>query len=547
MKPKGYRTYKPKEQLNIYSGAPVNQGFYERNLKKAKKLYIDQYDRLKQQIYKRKQDREFHDILNNYYDDYEKFTKKHKFLKNYEDYNKYKEEQTLDYNQYEFKKKNINALFFKYDNTENDLNFDVTDNIINSMNKGDNMTYLKCLEIKDDYTKRLSENKNIDINEINSANLSTYSKENNECFFIKSDKIKEENNNNTDNNKEQDKLLKANNLNNKEAEIIIEDIDNEKKIDEEAKNESNKIIEEKEEKEKIEEKEVQEDELTRYKKVLKESNYPCLEHLINPFYNTKYIPPTFIQENPIKEENENKEKKESQNSLYNDFENIDENKDKIPSNEALKKDESKNEDNNYEDEKFEEINDNSNKEKEKDHDNDQKINENDLKMLNDIIQDEQYPKFEQIINPYYKTDYQPKDIFPHPVKENEIKDGDENKFSGEFQEIEKGSNNEFQNELKNNDSNKFNNPKIEEIIDNDYKESFVFPNDNESEDKKEGENSVHINNNFNDINYNNNNGTGLVKVEDLINKDFQDNKIKGNEILDKNKDDDEQYNDFLDN
>ena len=168
-------------------------------------------------------------------------------------------------------------------------------------------------------------------------------------------------------------------------------------------------------------------------------------------------------------------------------------------------------------------------------------------MLNDIIQDEQYPKFEQIINPYYKTDYQPKDIFPHPVKENEIKDGDENKFSGEFQEIEKGSNNEFQNELKNNDSNKFNNPKIEEIIDNDYKESFVFPNDNESEDKKEGENSVHINNNFNDINYNNNNGTGLVKVEDLINKDFQDNKIKGNEILDKNKDDDGQYNDFLDN
>ena len=48
MKPKGYRTYKPKEQLNIYSGAPVNQGFYERNLKKAKKLYMDQYDRLKQ-------------------------------------------------------------------------------------------------------------------------------------------------------------------------------------------------------------------------------------------------------------------------------------------------------------------------------------------------------------------------------------------------------------------------------------------------------------------------------------------------------------------
>ena len=51
---------------------------------------------------------------------------------------------------------------------------------------------------------------------------------------------------------------------------------------------------------------------------------------------------------------------------------------------------------------------NNNKEEEKDNNQN---NNGDLKMLNDIIQDNAFPKFDQIINPYYQTNYLPPDIF----------------------------------------------------------------------------------------------------------------------------------------
>ena len=39
---------------------------------------------------------------------------------------------------------------------------------------------------------------------------------------------------------------------------------------------------------------------------------------------------------------------------------------------------------------------------------------NELKMIDNIIKDEQYPLFEQLINPYYEAKYIPPDIFPKP-------------------------------------------------------------------------------------------------------------------------------------
>ena len=39
----GYTKYNCEEKLNIYSGSPVNSGFYDRNLNKAKYLYINQW------------------------------------------------------------------------------------------------------------------------------------------------------------------------------------------------------------------------------------------------------------------------------------------------------------------------------------------------------------------------------------------------------------------------------------------------------------------------------------------------------------------------
>ena len=86
MKRNNYINKKPTEKLNVYSGAPVNKGFYNRNLHKAKKLYMDEYDRLKQQILKRRQDKELNDLLSGYYKDYNKLTKKHPHLSKYENY-----------------------------------------------------------------------------------------------------------------------------------------------------------------------------------------------------------------------------------------------------------------------------------------------------------------------------------------------------------------------------------------------------------------------------------------------------------------------------
>ena len=160
MKRNNYLTNKTNQKLNVYSGAPINKGFYQRNLNKAKKLYMDQYDRLKQQILKRRQDHELQELLSGYYKDYNKLTKKLPYLSKTENYEEPNAPKNFNLNEYELKKKNINALFFKYDKVENDLDFEFTDKLIESMNDGSNMTYLNCLEIKEDYKKRLSGKKN---------------------------------------------------------------------------------------------------------------------------------------------------------------------------------------------------------------------------------------------------------------------------------------------------------------------------------------------------------------------------------------------------
>lgn len=165
-------------------------------------------------------------------------------------------------------------------------------------------------------------------------------------------------------------------------------------------------------------------------------------------------------------------------------------------------------------------------------------------MLNDIIQDDKFPIFEQIINPYYKTNYQPKEIFPKP--ENEPENNEKENFNGKFQEATKKMETKYnQNEQQNN-----NNVKLEEIIDNNYKESFVIPNiDNNENEIEEDNNLKNIEemkrNMINELN-NNYNGNGLITVDDMINKNVQSNKKEENDLIQKNKENEEEYNDFLD-
>ena len=195
MKRNGCYNFKNKNKLYSYEDIPINKGFYSQNLLRAKKLYLTEYDRIKQQINKRREDYEFQKVLSNYYNDFNKLSKKHPYLNKCEKCDDPKDQNEIDFNQYEIKKKNINALFFKYDNKEDELNFDITDELIESMNDGDNKTLLNCFEIKEDYKRRLALNKMNNINDISNDNL--LSEQKNENFSI----ISEQNKNKMENKK----------------------------------------------------------------------------------------------------------------------------------------------------------------------------------------------------------------------------------------------------------------------------------------------------------------------------------------------------------
>ena len=619
-----------KSKFNSY--APFNQENYKRNLNKSKKLYMDEYDRLKQQIYKRRQDREFHEVLSNYYNDFNKLSKKHPFLKNNQNFIKPKQQETFDYNQYEMKKKSINALFFKYDNSENDLNFDFTDELINSMNDGNNKSFLNSFEIKQDYNKRLALYKKNEIkNEIetDTNNTNLYSLDKNINLSIISDQKQRK----TDDKINQIKNVPAKQT--KEDEINKNNNSSEKQINQDNEIQNNLIIEnyqdindinnkqkiqlenKKEELELNEIKEEQEDELARYKNYLKENKFPCFEDFINPFNKTNFIPPVYIPEEPESEKNESKSKKISE---YNDFENIEENKNEnesnlkkssvnkdenaqlpnveniINSNSNIeypyprdnnfnnlgneKKEENKEEDN-YEDEKFDDIIDNdknnndenNNDKNNNDQNNDrnqenenkslkeskepEKINEynnRELKMIDDIIKEDKHPQFDQIINPYYQTNYKPPDVFVKPETQDfEQPLATENKETNSHIETPELA---LANDLDKKHKDEIN--KIEDNMQNNdniyaFKESFIKNSSNENDDNpnndenlKEDDNNRFRNNeeengnSFNDLGINN--GNQIIPVEQMINPGFQPDNAVEEEIKEENGD--EEFNDF---
>ena len=585
MKKNNFKPYKD----NNYFETSINQGFYSRKLAKSKKLYMDEYDRLKKQIYKRREDKKFQDMLTNYYDDFNKLTKKHPFLQNYQDYNIPKQTNTFDLFQYEIKKKNLNTLFFKHDIDENYLNFDVTDNLIESMNDGNNTSFLKSFEIKEDYKKRLKlYNKDARISETDINNINFYSAQRNVNLSIISDK---KNKVQQENKSKQIKIEKKEE--NDEENNLIENYSNNirkenlKQIEEKIENQKTKII-----LKRI--KEEQEDILTKYKNSLKKNNFPCFEFLLNPNSETDYLPPIYIQDIPdldkketesekISEYNdfifneENKQNKENENNLK--LSNQDKNEktqiplleNKINSNRNeeftnpqfynIDKEKEENIEEDYENEKFDENINNKNSNEELNNDNyylkenieSQNINQypnGELKMLNDIIQDNKFPQFEQIINPYYQTDYLPPEIFIQPMNQSQKQaEGEEVKETvSRANTAELALNNYLEEENKNQlpmleDNIKENQkPKLENIIkgNNDYN----IPLNNEYQ-KEEDKNKISNDDKEKEINLNNfgvKNKTKLISVEEMINKNFQ-NKVLPEEIKEEDYDEHE-YDDF---
>ena len=570
MKRSGCYNLKNKNKLKSYEDIPVNKGFYNQNLLRAKKLYLTEYDRIKQQINKRREDYEFQKVLSNYYNDFNKLSKKHPYLNlnKCEKYDDPKDQNEIDFNQYEIKKKNINALFFKYDNKEDELNFDITDELIESMNDGDNKTLLNCFEIKEDYKRRLALNKMNNINDISNDNL--LSEQKNENFSI----ISEQNKNKMENKKnrfkeeiKEEENLENNNLiynlqsdplkKNQEKEIIIND-----------------IVEE-------------ENELVRYKKYLKENKYPVFEKLINPFIDINYIPPTFI---PVEQKSEkDDENEQEENASYNSMkqnqaeilneenqksENIENNFDdlNLDKQENLQKfkkeseiDENELED--YDNYKFDEEINNNNINNNEDDNKLVKENKNgDLPMLNQMIKSEnKYLTFGEIINPYNNVNYIPPNVFNEPDNKGEEKE--EERKQTDKEEIKENKSKytvelAMENDLKN--SENFNllqdkikdneNPMLDDMIRNnkfDYNYN-IFSNNNPGYNNDENDKEI---NNINDTNkqdrvllnqFGINNGNEFVSVQDMINKDYQNNNNNyGKEVIkEENEDEDNEYADF---
>ena len=429
-----------KNKLNIYSGAPVDKGFYERNLNKAKTVYLtDNYQNPKKYLRKR-EEKAFNKVLNNYFNDYKKLQEENFFQpKKTQNIN----HNSIDINKFELKKRSLNSLFFQNDIKNNkNIDFSKSDQLLYSMNDYGGESLLLTTQIKKDYEMRL---KIEDMNKMKNNNMNII--EDNFDF-------------NKKNEDDNDKLLGKNKNIKKELESI-----------EENKNEPDNNLEEKN------------NELEMLKNKITDNSYPLFEQIIFPYFKTEYKPPPVFPKIEEEEEkyiidkeltnnnnNDNKELNTTPNQMKN--ENIEEKKD---------------------DEK---------------------------KMLNQIIKDEKYPFFEDIINPYFMTKYTPPEVFPKIEKEEKKDNEEEDKddYNDFDQDIDKKVNDNNKNDNNKNDNNS-NLIKLK-YEDNTKKDAPMLDN--------------------------------LIKYDSKENKITEENKNKDENILVnqekkkelENKDDNEEYNDF---
>ena len=239
--------YKSTDKLNVYSGAPVNKGFYNRNLNKAHYLYIkDNWEPPKPFIVKKPKKHTFAQKVDNYMNDYKLLKKKFNFIE------KEKENQLkiIQKDPYEFEEQKIYISYKIFDDIEkfSDENyFKDTDNIVNSMKEDKNfifqkneISFLKSTQNIKDFNIRLfpqegelleemDKNKNNSVNNINNKELfdeniaEQYERNNEEKIIDNNDEQIEENKEeeNYENNiyekspKKEDKLT-SENINNKQ-------------------------------------------------------------------------------------------------------------------------------------------------------------------------------------------------------------------------------------------------------------------------------------------------------------------------------------------
>ena len=156
MKAVSYKKYKVDEKLKIYSGAPVNKGFYNRNLNKAHKLYIDDnWQPPKPRKVKKKKIEKFSNQLDNYMNDYKMLKQKFNFPPEEKE-----ETIVIQKDSEEFEEQKMILLNNISDNFDYYLDkdfFKTTDNLINDLEEVNynETSLLKTTQTLKDYDDRL--------------------------------------------------------------------------------------------------------------------------------------------------------------------------------------------------------------------------------------------------------------------------------------------------------------------------------------------------------------------------------------------------------
>ena len=579
-------------RMNVYSGTPINnnKNFNPNN----KSFTINNYCRTPKRFYRRKKDKEFNQLINNYYEDYYKFQKKHKYLQK-----TYKEEENFNINQYELKKKNLSVLFFTYDSKKNEeLDFEVTDNLLKSMFNGKDDTLIKTTQIKNDYEMRLRGKQKLEKDKIKYNNFFDEKNEITKRKFGYPEVNQNEEHSpsiNTENNRaKNEKFMFLN-----EGDIIIEDnyLDFRNNIYKNSKSylfrdiiKSNFLGDyeapiysnpQSNEEPKNSNEEIGDGELKKFKDMVIENKYILFDQLITPHYkNTKYIPPPIFPKLSEDEEIigfEDEEYKENfdftEKTIKNEGNddalvllNSQITSQEFPMFEYLIRYDFKGK---YSPPRYEipldiqkEIKEEEKKIKEENEiykknkniyveSNINQYDNKNLKMVNDIVKDNNFPMFEQIINPYYQTDYLPPEVFPKSdsleiVKEEENLGYDD--FEFERKKKIKRNENDDNYQLINNDLHNKEYLMFDQLINSNFKGNYSPPiykrpdliNEEEKYNKENIINSEKMKGNI--INIGNIQGNKFPTIEKIVKND---NTIKEEEKKEtQNNFDEDEYNDF---
>ena len=148
-----YSKYSCDDKLGIYSNPylPKNNYEYRKILSNVKSKYMDDYNTSKK-FSKYSEEKKFNSLLTNYYQDYNILKTKYNFVD--ED-----NEEQNDYNitdeEYLNKRQNVEKIFSGDLFDIQDINFDVTDNLLMELPKDNNYSLIKNTQIKEDYDFRL--------------------------------------------------------------------------------------------------------------------------------------------------------------------------------------------------------------------------------------------------------------------------------------------------------------------------------------------------------------------------------------------------------